>query len=108
VTALARALIDELASDPEALERLRDLIGNLPTDPPATDGWLDTKRAAEHLGVSVHALHRLVADRRVPYHQERPGARCWFRRAELDAWRGEATPEQGVVTHPAGRRPRLS
>lgn len=101
---LLRALVDELAADPEALNRLRALVT---PDPPAVDAWLDTRAAAEHLSISVHALHRLVAERRVPFHQDRPGAKCWFRRAELDQWR-EATPERGVLTHPAGRRPPLS
>jgi excisionase family DNA binding protein len=33
VSDLARALLDELAGDPVALERLRELVGNLRTDP---------------------------------------------------------------------------
>jgi excisionase family DNA binding protein len=47
-------------------------------------GWLTTREAAEYLGITVNALHRLTADRRVPFSQERPGAKCWFRRSDLD------------------------
>jgi Helix-turn-helix domain len=109
MTALVRALLDEL--EPDDLDALAELLASrlairLSTAP--DNGWLDTKAAAAHLGISVHALHRLTADRTVPFHQDRPGARCWFRRSELDEWREGATPGRGVLTHPAGRHPRLS
>jgi excisionase family DNA binding protein len=84
MSAIARALLDEL--EPDDLEWLAQRLAPfLPT--PTADGWLDTKATAEHLGISVHALHRLVADRRIPFTQERPGAKCYFRRSDLDAWR---------------------
>jgi hypothetical protein len=54
---------------------------------PAGDGWLDAKRAADYLGLSIHALHKLTAERAVPFEQEGQGCKLWFRRAELDAWR---------------------
>jgi hypothetical protein len=42
---LARALLDEIAADPEAIERLRELIG-----PRHDDGrWIGVHEAAEHL-----------------------------------------------------------
>ena len=30
---------------------------------------------------------RMTAERRIPFSQDRPGARCWFRRSDLDRWR---------------------
>ncbi len=56
------------------------------TDEHPEDGWLDTKHAASYLGLSVHALHKLTAARAVPFEQEGPGCRCWFKRSDLDAW----------------------
>lgn len=47
----------------------------------------DTTAAAQHLGLSRHALHRLTAERRIPFTQGGIGARCYFKRADLDVWR---------------------
>jgi hypothetical protein len=65
--------------------RLADSGEPLASDRPE-DGWLDTRRAADYLGLSVHALHKLTAARAVPFEQEGPGCRCWFKRSDLDAW----------------------
>jgi excisionase family DNA binding protein len=51
------------------------------------DRWLTTRGAAEYLGLSVSALHRLTARRDIPFEQSGPGSRCYFRRSDLDAWR---------------------
>ena len=91
---LAAALLAEL--DDEALDELAErlaprLAGRLgPADAqPSGDRWLDARAAAAYLGLSIHALHRLSAERRIPASQERPGARLYFRRDELDRWRRE-------------------
>lgn len=88
MSALARALLDDLTADDLArlAERLAPFLR--PADPPAgDDGWLTTKQAAGYLGITTNALHKLTAERRVPFQQSGPGARCYFRRAELDEWR---------------------
>jgi hypothetical protein len=85
VTDLARALIDSL--EPRDLAILADRLAPFLPAPPATSEWLGTRQAAAHLGISVHALHRLTGSRAIPFHQDRPGARCWFLRSELDEWR---------------------
>ncbi len=85
---LASALLDSLG--PDELDRLAELLAprlQRLTAEPAQDGWLDTATAAEYLGVSRHALHRLTAERRIPFSQDQPGARCYFRRSDLDHWR---------------------
>jgi excisionase family DNA binding protein len=51
------------------------------------DGWLDTKQAAEYVSLTVAALHRHTAARTIPFEQDAPGGKCWFKRSELDAWR---------------------
>ena len=87
MTELGRALLAQL--EPEDLAGLAERLAPFLRTPAASDdGWLNTKQAAEYLGISVHALHRLTAERRIPLHQDRPGARCFFRRSELDEWRG--------------------
>jgi hypothetical protein len=86
---LAAALVAAL--DDPALDALADLLapkleGRL--KPATADaGWLDTKGAAAYLSLSVNALHKLTAERAIPFEQESPGCKCWFKRAELDEWR---------------------
>ena len=93
---LARAILDALRSDPAACAELADLLAPhvwKRMEAPATqpqDGWLDTNRAAEYLGITTNGLHKLTASRSIPFEQDGPGCRCWFRRSELDAWRERA------------------
>jgi Helix-turn-helix domain len=51
------------------------------------DRWLDAKQAADYLGLSINALHKLTAARQLPAEQEAPGHKLWFRRSQLDHWR---------------------
>jgi excisionase family DNA binding protein len=50
-------------------------------------GWMTSRQAATYLGLTLAALHRLTAARAVPFEQDAPGGKCWFNRADLDAWR---------------------
>lgn len=88
---LAQALLDQL--DDEALDalaqRLAPLVANrvaTAAHPAAADRWLTTREAAAYIGRSPNALHKLSAARVVPFSQDGPGARCYFRRSDLDAW----------------------
>jgi excisionase family DNA binding protein len=87
MSALVRALLADL--DHEDLRELADRLAPfLPTPSvPEPDRWLNTREAAAYLGISVNALHRLTAARSIPFEQHAPGARCYFRRVDLDAWR---------------------
>jgi hypothetical protein len=49
---LARAVLDALRSDPETCDELRVLLGTKPQPAPRDDGWLDSTRAAEYLGIT--------------------------------------------------------
>jgi excisionase family DNA binding protein len=76
------------------LDRLADLIAERVAERILAHGagaaqgsWLTTREAAEHLGMTVNAMHRLTAARQIPFSQERPGGKCWFRRSDLDAYR---------------------
>jgi excisionase family DNA binding protein len=49
--------------------------------------WLDTRRAAEYLGIGRDSLRRLAAERAIPTEQAGVGCKLYFRRSDLDAWR---------------------
>lgn len=73
------ALADAVAA--RVVERLREHVAA------DGDGWMTTREAANYLGISVHSLHKLTAAREIPFEQNGEGARCYFKRADLDAWR---------------------
>jgi excisionase family DNA binding protein len=49
--------------------------------------WLDTAGAAEYLGMPKTTLHKLTAARGIPFEQEGPGCKLYFKRSDLDTWR---------------------
>jgi excisionase family DNA binding protein len=87
VTAIARVLLDELGQD--ELQELADALAPyLPQPEPAdTDRWMTTREAAEYLGITRNALHKLTAARAIPFSQDVAGGKCWFLKSELDDWR---------------------
>jgi hypothetical protein len=50
-------------------------------------GWMNARQAAAHLGLSVAALHKLTSARGIPFSQDGPGGKLWFRAGDLDEWR---------------------
>ena len=48
--------------------------------------WMSVERAAEHMGCSPERLRKLIARRRIAYHQESPRARIFLHRDDLDAF----------------------
>lgn len=82
--------------DDETLDALADRVADrlarrLDGRPPAADGWLTSREAAEYLGVSASHLKRLTASRSVPFTQDAPRARCYYRRSDLDGWRASGS-----------------
>ena len=49
--------------------------------------WLDSRHAADYLGVHRDTLRKLAAERAIPSEQDGPGCKLFFRRADLDVWR---------------------
>jgi hypothetical protein len=91
-SALVRALMAELCADDQALDLLAEslaprLAAKLEPAHVNEDGWLDAKQAATYLSLSIHALHKHTAARTIPFEQDGSGAKLWFKRSELDAWR---------------------
>lgn len=80
--------------DDAALDRLADqlaarILARLP-EQQGEDGWLDAPAAASYLGISTTALHKLTSSRLLTFSQSAPGGRCYFRRADLDAYREQS------------------
>ena len=51
------------------------------------DEWLDTRRAAEYLGIGRDSVRRLAAERAIPTEQAGVGCKLYFRRSDPDQWR---------------------
>jgi excisionase family DNA binding protein len=76
---LLRALVDELAGDAEALERLRVLVAER-----GPEQWVGVKEAADHLACKPQRIYNLVHERAIPHRKD--GSRLLFRLSELDEW----------------------
>lgn len=92
MTDLARLLLESLdddALDALAVELAPRIRARLLTDvKPPEDAWMGSGEAASYLGMTRQALYKLTSARAIPFTQDTPGGRCWFRRSELDRWRG--------------------
>jgi excisionase family DNA binding protein len=51
--------------------------------------WMRIETAARYLDVPVERVRKLVARRKIPFHQEGRGCRVFFARRDLDAWMAE-------------------
>jgi excisionase family DNA binding protein len=83
---LAFAFIEALEDD--ACIRLAERLGPFlrPTARPP-DEWLDSEAAAAYLSLPRSTLHKLTAERAIPFSQDGPGCKLYFKRSTLDAWR---------------------
>lgn len=54
---------------------------------PAVPEWLDSRGAADYLGIHRDTLRKLAAERAIPTHQDGPRCKLFFRRSDLDEWR---------------------
>jgi len=105
MSALARALLDDLGPD-DLADLARRLAPYLPAPAPAPeDRWLTTREAADYLALLYSTLKKKMAAGEVPC--EREGGRCYFRRADLDRWRGrgQVRISRRCQTAYGGRRP---
>ena len=80
MTDLARALLEEIAADPAALARLRELVGDVGIA--ADDRWLSAAGAASHLACPISRVRKLTMTGELPCHRD--GTRVLYRREELD------------------------
>jgi excisionase family DNA binding protein len=87
VSSIATVLVDSLdddALDALALRLVPRLVARLGS---TSDVWMSTADAAAYLGVTRNSLHKLTAARVIPFEQDGPGCKLWFRRGDLDIWR---------------------
>lgn len=49
--------------------------------------WLKLSDAADHLGLHRDTLRKHAKAGVIPFEQDAPGCRMYFRRSDLDAWR---------------------
>lgn len=82
---LLDVLIDQLAE--RVAERLAAATDARAIESSGQDEWLDSRHAAEYLGVHRDTLRKLAAERAVPSEQDGPGCKLYFRRSDLDGWR---------------------
>lgn len=68
---------------------------------PSSDRWLDARDAAAYLGIAYGTVRQYASERSIPFHQERPQARLWFKASELDAWR-ESGGRDAALQHLVG------
>jgi hypothetical protein len=91
MTDLALALLDTLDESALALlaERLAPYLERAqgPGQARSDSEWVDSRGAAKHLSMSVNALYKLTAARAIPFEQDGPGCKLYFKRSDLDAWR---------------------
>lgn len=80
------SILDEFIS--QLAERVAERMAEQAVVPAGnTDEWLDSRHAAEYLGVHRDTLRKLAAERSIPSEQDGPGCKLFFRRSDLDAWR---------------------
>ncbi len=98
--AILDALIERVA------ERVAAVVAARLTSPAECEAgdWLDSRRAAEYLGVHRDTLRKLAAERAIPAEQDGRGCKLFFLRADLDEWRrtgGRATHLSSVLADAA-------
>ena len=82
---LAIAFIEALDNDACAL--LAERLGPYLRPVSASDESLDADGAAAYLSLPRSTLHKLTAERGIPFAQDGPGCKLYFKRSALDAWR---------------------
>jgi len=87
-------VVDEASVIDLLIDRLADRLANAVVarlssvqgrDEP--DEWLDSRQAADYLGLHRDTLRRLAAARLIPAEQDSRGCKLYFRREALDEWR---------------------
>lgn len=82
-----------MSFDNDALDELADLLADRLLDrlhiAADEDRWMDTPEAAAYIRRTPTALHKLTAARAIPFSQDGPRAKCYFRRSDLDRWMAE-------------------
>jgi excisionase family DNA binding protein len=76
-------VLDELAT--RVADQIAARLNSEETD--SADPWLDSRSAADYLGVSRSTVRRLAAEGSLNTQQAGANCKLYFRRSELDRWR---------------------
>src|ERR1700761_7972326 len=95
--AAGTGLLDELLGQLADLVAVRVAARLAAPRKDAKDQWLDTRRAAEYLGIHRDSLRRLAAERAIPTEQAGTGCKLYFKRSDLDAWRWDGAVSLAAV-----------
>ncbi len=81
------AILDQLVA--QLADLVAEKVAARLVEPRASvsDEWLDTRRAAEYLGIHRDRVRRLAAEGTIPAEQASTGCKLYFRKSDLDAWR---------------------
>lgn len=81
------SMLDAVIED--IVERVASAVvsGLAANQEPDLGEWLDSRGAAEYLGVHRDTLRKLAAERTIPSHQDGRGCKLFFKRSDLDDWR---------------------
>lgn len=81
------AVLDELIT--ALADRIADAIAARIAQSPAEvmPEWLDSRGAAEYLGLHPDTVRKLAAERAIPTEQDGPRCQQFFLRRDLDEWR---------------------
>src|SRR5437588_12657557 len=79
-------VVDELLGNFAALIADR-VLARIAADQEQRDGWLDTRGAADYLGVHRDTIRRLAAEGVIPAQRAGVGCKLYFRRDDLKDWR---------------------
>jgi excisionase family DNA binding protein len=75
ITAIAERIADAVAA------RFAQAPGDVVPE------WLDSRGAADYLGLHPDTVRKLAAERAIPAEQDAPGCKLFFLRHDLDEWR---------------------
>lgn len=82
--------------DDDQLGLLAGLVAAALREPTVPDDvWLDSRAAADHLGLHRDTLRKLAAEGSVPSEQDAPGCKRFYRRSDLDQWRASGGRSNG-------------
>jgi excisionase family DNA binding protein len=86
-TAVLELILDHLAARvaDQIAARLAAASGAEP------DQWLDSRGAADYLGISRDTVRRLSAEGSLPTEQAGTNCKLYFRRSDLDSWRRDSS-----------------
>lgn len=79
--------IDDATAERVAHRVVEILTEKLGVDYEHGDRWMDTSEAADFLGLTRHALDKLCAAGTVPFSQDVPLGKRYFKPSDLDEWR---------------------